>query len=208
MNPIVWREGHEGVIRLPVDKSDVFANYVQLLYDGVVPIYEESKASITSPTMAGEKGAEGHDPELTEAIRMVLCQQYTMLVKLYVFSEKIQDITAKRALIAAFVETSSKVRSDGFRYFPPGSITAAVYDGTMSGDALRQYLVDCYVLRGHSEWSVNSYTSYPPEFLYEVMTGVFKGRHVPKHNSRIEDAKHYQDKLIESEEEEAMSIGN
>jgi len=36
-----WKEGHEGVVRLPVDKPVVFAHYIQLIYTGVLPMPDE-----------------------------------------------------------------------------------------------------------------------------------------------------------------------
>jgi hypothetical protein len=39
---IQWREGKEGLVKLPVDDPGVFANYVQLLYTGVPPVFEDS----------------------------------------------------------------------------------------------------------------------------------------------------------------------
>jgi hypothetical protein len=37
---IKWREGEEGVVKFPVDKPDLFAQYVQLLYTGALAIYD------------------------------------------------------------------------------------------------------------------------------------------------------------------------
>jgi hypothetical protein len=36
-----WREGEEGVIKLTVDKPNIFTNYVQLIYTDVLPICNE-----------------------------------------------------------------------------------------------------------------------------------------------------------------------
>jgi len=43
VDSIMWLEGEEGVVRLPVDEPDIFADYVQLLYTGALAVYKGSQ---------------------------------------------------------------------------------------------------------------------------------------------------------------------
>jgi hypothetical protein len=197
---IVWREGDEGIIRLPEDEPDVFANYVQFLYAKKLPIYKElSKPEGFTPVITA-KGKKEY-PEFYASMLAAAQREYTMLAKLYVFCEKIQDVTTKHALIFAFVESTQKVRGGITQLFPITQVIRHIYNGTLASDPLRAFLVDCYVYMGHSGWAEEKYDKFPHEFLYDFMVGTYKVRTAPMDKSRIKDAKYYQDKLGKLEKE-------
>jgi hypothetical protein len=196
----MWREGDEGIIRLPEDEPDVFAIYVQLLYTGKLPIYEEPSKPEGLTRLTRAEGEKEY-PEFYASVHAAVNREYIMLAKLYVLCEKIQDVTAKCALLSAFVESTLKVRVDGSQSFPPTQPIRHIYQGTLTSDPLRAFLVDCYVYEGYIGWAYEKYHNFPHEFLYDFMVGAYQVRTAPMDKSRTKDAKYYIDKLVEPEKE-------
>ena len=200
---IMWLEGEEGVVKLPVDEPEVFAGYVQLLYTGLLPMYEEPQNVESVQADAGTKKQDSKRRKIArehkEAQSTAIHRSYEKLVKIYIFCEKIQDITAKRTLLAAFVENSLKEDDSGSHTFPDATIVRSVYGGTLTSDPLRAWLVDCYVIHGHGGWSEDKYTNFPHEFLHDVMKRMYAERGAPKDRGKTRDVKYYQDKLLEVE---------
>jgi hypothetical protein len=186
-------------VRLPVDEPAVFANYAHLLYTGVLPIYDEPKKLEGLGELTAVEIEEKY-PDYCTAISQAVEKENAMLGKLYVLCEKIQDRSAKQALLAAFVESILQERGNGSRCFPTDDMIHEIYDGTLESDPLREFLVDCYVYKGHSGWMSSKYDALPHEFLHDVLVGMFKGRAEPADSSKVEDAKFYQEKLQEVED--------
>lgn len=196
----MWREGDEGIIRLPEDEPDIFAIYVQFLYTGKLPIYEEPSKPEGLARLTRAEGEKEY-PEFYASVLAAVDREYTMLAKVYVLCEKIQDVTTKRALLSAFVESTLKVRVDVSQFFPPTQPIRDIYQGTLTSDPLRAFLVDCYVYEGHIGWAYEEYHDFPHEFLYDFMVGAYKVRAGPKDRSRVKTAKYYLDKLDEPKKE-------
>jgi hypothetical protein len=202
---IQWREGENGVVTLPVDDPDVFANYIQLLYTGVLPVQDDPKKPVSDDQLSEEKAKEAK-VECMIAMAVAAKLEFAILGKLYVFCEKIQDADAKYALLAGFIE-ATKIRDDNCMHFCNIPIIGLIYAGTLTFDPIRDFLVDCCVLRGTINWVNAEYKSFLHEFLFDVMKGMYKDRARPDDRSRVEDAKHYQDKLLKSEEKVAGDAG-
>jgi hypothetical protein len=201
---IQWREGEEGVIKLPVDEPQIFVHYVQLLYAGVLPIFDDPKKPEMDPITTTEDERKKLKASFEDLMCRAVTKVHNMLGKLYVFCEKIQDATAKQDLLASFVKECSETHGTGFRYFPLAATVRDIYSGTLPSDPLRAYIVDCHVYVGHSEWldKEDGPKDYPHDFLFDFMAATYKVRAKPLDNSRIGDTKYYLDKLIEIEEED------
>lgn len=182
-----WREGMEGVVHLPQDEPEVFSNYVQLLYYGVLPIGDDPK----EPEPTEDKTVlDKFKKDMTKALSKV----YLMLAKIYVLCEKLQDITSKGMLLASFIEESSRVRGDGNIHYPHLTIIGLIFFGTVEGDPLRAFVVDYYVYVAPPEWT-RAMELYSKKFLYDVMVGMIEKRAAPADISKLKDKKYYQDKL-------------
>jgi hypothetical protein len=202
---IQWREGEEGVIKLPVDKPDVFANYVQLLYSGVLPIFDDPKKPDIHPTTMSRERVKKIEADFKALTVIAVDKVYTMLGKLYVFCEKIQDDTSKKDLLVSFIKASCQTRADGSVYYPDQLVVRRVYSGTLPSDPLREFLVDCYVYAGHSKWiGQDCKDILSPEFLYDFMVETYRVRPRPEDRSQIENTNYYLEKLkaLEIREEE------
>jgi len=128
-------------------------------------------------------------------------QECLPLSELYVFCEKVKDAQSKAAVLAAFVETSQKVHMNNSSYFANTNSITTVYDGTLDGDPLRQFFVDCYALRAYEAWFKKDKADYHNrQFLFDVMTEMAKRRAQVSDYSKIRNAEHYCKKLLEAEE--------
>jgi len=188
---IKWREGEDGIIKMPEDSQDVFTQYLQLIYYGRVPV---------GKTLKGDtKGLSAKD--LDKALDDLSDQEYVALSKLYVFCEKVEDLHSKAIIITAFVETARTLRENNTVYYPnPGPIKI-VYDGSMNRDPLRQFLVNCYVLRADERWFEGSaIDDYNPQFLFDALVEMAKQRDKIGDKARIQTAEQYCKKLLEAEE--------
>jgi hypothetical protein len=200
---IQWREGEEGVVKMPADEPDVFANYVQLLYTRVLPICDDAKLPKMNPATMTEDEVEKIKTSFNELVVIAVDEMYTTLGKLYVFCEKIRDATAKQALLATFVEESSRIRSDGMEQYPDTCVIRDIYSGTLPSDPLRAFLADCYAYEGNSEWAGKDYKDLPHEFLHDLVVGMYEVRPGPKNLGKLKNTKYYLDKLTEFEEGKA-----
>lgn len=190
---ITWLEGEEGIIKLPEDNPDVFAYYLQLIYQGQVPAGKAFKGDVDAMS----------EDELEDAISNLVNAEYERLSKLYIFCEKVRDTTGKVLLIAAFVEAYHKKREDGCPYFPVSKCVTKVYEGTMDGDPLRQFCVDCYALQAHAQWFENEKAEeYNLQFLFDVMKEMANARDQVTDYSEIKSAEAYCKKLLDTEQEE------
>lgn len=125
---------------------------------------------------------------------------YTTLSDLYVFCEKTQDITAKHATIAAFVELSEMEDEKENTFMIDDLHIRKIFAGTLPHGPSRMLAVDHYVLHNRYAWPFGfDYNDWPHEFLNDVMNGMLKNRKMPKSGSRTGQASYYQDKLMELE---------
>jgi hypothetical protein len=194
---IMWKEGKEGVVELPVDEPEVFGDYVQLLYTGALVVFNEPKRRPTPKW--NEKRQKGVvDVDLRDLhMRDEVMDSYGRLTNLYVLCEKICDTTAKSAILAAFIELSDKQSSYGLSW-PPTHVCLLekIYAGTQMTDPLRAFVVDNYVLLGDSAWANDAAEGFPHEFLYDVMVCMYKDRAPPRSKRRVRQASYYQQKLL------------
>lgn len=193
-----WKEGQEGVVRLPIDKPDVFANYVQLIYAGILPIFDEPEKHEEGPEDTTEDVKKQKEQQLSEAVGAAMDELYPTLTKLYIFCDKVQYISAKRVLLASFVEAATTLRRNGKFYYPDHTTATDVYANTLTSYPIREYLVDCFVYKGNPDWMHAEYACYPHEFCFDVLVGMMKKEGLLE-NRGIPDAKYYLSKLDELE---------
>jgi hypothetical protein len=182
---ILWAEGEDGIVKLPKDDKEVFADYLHLLYQETVPV------------RAKVKNADALSPkDLSRAVIDAVDEEFTALSKLYVFCEKVRDTQGKALVIAAFVQAAQIEREDGFRQHPGQGPVNIIYEGTMEGDALRKFCVDVYVLVGHGTWfKDHGAEDYHREFMFDVMVEVLKTRKRPADKSKIKSLEAYYEML-------------
>jgi hypothetical protein len=208
---IQWREGEEGVVELPVDQPEVFANYVQLLYSGALPIFDKPERPKMDPKTMTREEVKNMDADFEQLIVGAVDRMYLMLGELYVFCERIRDIAAKHNLLVAFIKESSRSRANGSTYYPDQLVVEHVYPNTLPSDPLREFLVDCYVYVGHSKWISGGYKDFPAEFLFDFMVSIYQVRARPEDRSRLKDTDYYLEKLNapesrEKEEDTEMQV--
>jgi hypothetical protein len=179
-----WREDVEGVIKMPVNEPEVFTNYVQLIYTGVLPIRDELKIPERDLDLSVDDAKKPEHDFKKQHMYPAVTQLHQALVKLYIFCDKVQDLEEKRAVLAAVVDAVQIVYDTC--YYPSSSIISMVYAGTLSSDLIRAFLVDIYVLCSWSGFAEpKDHSQFPHESLFDVMVGMFKGRTQPTDTSRI-----------------------
>lgn len=178
-----WIEAETGVIKLPEDKPEVFASYLELVYHGTVPSFK-APDSANLENDAYNSGFEGRIAKLQ-----------TSLCHLYVFAEKVQNIAAKRLLLAAMVESTLHTRNDDHFCLPIHEQVNLIYNGTPSSDPMRKFFTNCHVAYGRQDWPKASL--YHPEFLDDLLAGIWRQRPQPPFDIRKEArvASHYLQEL-------------
>ncbi|KAF2031841.1 hypothetical protein EK21DRAFT_22923, partial [Setomelanomma holmii] len=155
----MWLEGEEGVIKMPTDEPTIFANYLQLIYRGYLPIGKSIDEDIS--TMSETEGLV--------ATKEVVNYEYVALSKLHVFCEKVRDTQAKASVIIAFLEASLKKRHNGCTCSPEAATITIIFGGTMAGDPLRELCADWYALQADNNWfQAGTAAKYHPEFVFDV----------------------------------------
>jgi hypothetical protein len=140
---MMWVEGEEDIVRLPEDDQSIFVLYVQLLYQGRLPI-----------TRAMSKVHGQSDKEWECDVIAAVSREYDLLARLYVFCEKIQDSTGKIAVITGWIEEGKIVRHG--TYCASLRAVNIVFAGTTEADPLRSLIIDTYVSNGYSDWVENA----------------------------------------------------
>ncbi|KAF1920334.1 hypothetical protein BDU57DRAFT_544064 [Ampelomyces quisqualis] len=189
-----WREGEEGVVKLPFDEPEVFAAYAQLIYHGTVPDYD-------GPHELVGDSCEGEERACDKEIIAASDKMYSILGRLYVLCEKIQDAVAKPILLVAFVDAAKVLRGNGSNYYPDDPTVTAIYSGTSPSDPLRKYLVENYVYFGWSSWIPKAYSDLPHEFLFDVLRAMYREREAPRDTSILQDRQYYLDQVNDYQRE-------
>lgn len=160
-----WIEGETGVVRLPEDDPEIFARYLPLLHSGKAPIFR------------GPGSSDSEDGQIVEEDKMLKDYGTFMDIcsRLYIFCEKIQDISSKQALFLSIVQASTVRDAKGKRSYYPVKCTLVntLYDGTTASDPVRSFLVDVVVWRGHDRW-IKYLLGYIIEFLQNVVAQMYK----------------------------------
>jgi hypothetical protein len=189
---ITWREGEDGVVKLPEDSPDVFSHYVQLIYHGRVPV---------GKTLVGDTKALPKE-RLADLVSNLVNEKFFALGRLYVFCERLQDVQSKANLISAFVEASLRQRETNDSYYSRADVIKLIYEGTLDGDTLRELCCDWYALRAHNGWFRDvTLEEFHPQFLLDAIVAMTQIRGRPAIYSKIQNAQLYRKKLLDAEKE-------
>jgi hypothetical protein len=185
-------DNYKRIIDLPMHEPDIFAAWVQLIYHNTLPP-DTDPPKPTLPPKASKAAKTQAAEEYNKAVRDSVRDLHLVFSKLYILCTKLQDLEAKKAVFTTIMDSTVRVRTDGFSYSVGlGSITL-IYAGTVAHDPLRTFLVDCYVFRGGVAWGGDQADLLPVEFLFDVMKGMLRERERPVDTGRTRDAKRYLD---------------
>lgn len=117
-----WMEASTRQIPLPDDEPAVFSVYQHWLYNGLI-----------------------HSVRQGFGFSSASDEEYEILVKAYIFGEKIIDVAFKNSVVDAIVE---KLDDFGFNK----RLTSLVFDNTTPASPLRRLWLDVYYHIGKVEW--------------------------------------------------------
>ncbi|KAH6637778.1 hypothetical protein C7974DRAFT_374420 [Boeremia exigua] len=157
-----WLKDEIGVLNLPEDDPEIVAKYLSLLYNG------DSLAQQCSTIVSKSDISE-------ETTKAKIVELFTRLCKLYVFCEKVQDISMKHNLLAAFVRVTTTPRQDGSLYALGSEFINILYAGTVKHDPVRKYLQDCAVRNKQDVW-IEDVAKYNTEYLMDVEAAMYRYR--------------------------------
>ncbi|KAK6443671.1 hypothetical protein LTR95_000498 [Oleoguttula sp. CCFEE 5521] len=167
-----WLEKREGVVKLPDADPDTVRKYLHYLYRGNIVIPSTSLAP------GAKKG-------------------YTILAKLYVLGEYVQDKQFRKAVLDEVITRIVEVGPNGARSYPPNDTVATIYSGTTAGSPARKLMVDCHVTMGHATWLSDEAEMYHKDFLLDLArAGLGLG---PKTNFDVGDLPSLKRKFAEVE---------
>lgn len=134
-----WKEGQEGIIRLPDDDPEVLELYEEWLYEGKIFSQDEQQVEDSDES--------------------------DLLIKAFVFGEKIQDGRFRDAAIDCLIACLNSKDENRYKWFPTEQGIDMVYEGTPPGSPLRRLMVDMHVYYGEESWFDGETNT---EFLVEL----------------------------------------
>lgn len=156
----VWKEGQEGLIKLPEETPSLFSCYVKWLYADDIFV-----------------------ADLKDCKLMILLR----LVDLYGLGERLMDpklkdraIDAMKAAVTECIIT--KVLHDAGRV-----LVETVYTSTPSGSPARRFFVDMYMKEGKPEWFEQPDATWNPDFMQEYTAGLLRTRVLTPQSLRMYD---------------------
>jgi hypothetical protein len=168
-----WAERDERLVKLPDDDPEVVATYINLVYTNNIA---------TSPT---EKPMDMN----------AILNEYIVLSKLYVLSEKLCDVAAKNAVINAILAVSWERASDGVIYSPSVPAIAIIYAGTPDGSLAREMMADMWT-SVKTDYIVRHKASLPRDFFIDLALALSRDRPADKGNvARQAKADRYHEKM-------------
>ncbi|KAF2869092.1 hypothetical protein BDV95DRAFT_112033 [Massariosphaeria phaeospora] len=151
------------------DDPQAFALYTQLIYSGRLP-------SKTEPHEASE--------------------EYTLLCKLYVLTQRINDIKASNAAMDAIFDRSREPTPDTST-LPGGEHVRLIYNGTSKPCAARRLLLHFYTYRATAKWMDED---LPLEFVNDLARSLLERRAFPAEDvTKICKSKDYHDQEVVEE---------
>lgn len=137
-----WAEGQTHTIKLPEEKPDIVAFYLDYTYSERLP---------TDSTKRNSRNGKVYD----------------VLADLYALGERLQDDKIRNVVIDEIVAFSRLyAKGTGFHYPLDYAITT-IYESTTAGSPVRRLLVEMFLTRGEAKW-VRDISQ--PEFLCDLAT--------------------------------------
>jgi hypothetical protein len=78
--------------------------------------------------------------------------EFNVLIRAFVFGEKVQDGDFKDAVIDALIHTVAALDKKGTRWYPMGRLVDRAYTSTPKGSPIRRLLVDMYAFHSRRDW--------------------------------------------------------
>jgi hypothetical protein len=139
-----FKEATERVVKLPEDDPEIFGNYLHHVLTNELCVLPDLLV------------LEGNGYE-----------EKTVLIKLYVLAEKLQDTKSKNAIVRGLITSCCQKRSDGGAYFFNPKLATLLYKGTVSGSMARKVLVEMKAYDSVNT-EILSKEGWPYEFLTEL----------------------------------------
>jgi len=125
-----WAEADSRAVKLPDDKPETFALYLNFVYTGQLITMRKSAEELAILT--------------EDTFVDYIVDEFDDIFRLYVLAEKLQDASAKNAAITAAVEVA-QLKSVAKKCTVPSLSTANhVYEGTPEGSPARRFLADMW----------------------------------------------------------------
>jgi len=137
-----WVEGQTQVIKLPEEDPKTMAHYMSFVYHNKLPF-----------------------EHMIPKERRHFNARWPILIDLYVCGERFIHHAIQNAVIEEMLRLTHLRCPKGLRWFPTGSIVAAIYEGTPVGSPIRRLIVDMHVIHGSKDWLS---TNASAEFLMDV----------------------------------------
>jgi hypothetical protein len=147
-----WAEGQNRVIKLPEEKTELVAFYLD---------YQYGKGLPTDSTRNNSRNGKVYD----------------VLAELYALGERLQDDHIRNVIIDEIVRFSRMSSRESGHHLPLDHAVTTIYESTTAGSPARRLLVELFVTNGKGKW-VKEITQ--PEFLCDLATAalseIHKGR--------------------------------
>jgi hypothetical protein len=164
--------------RIHNDTVDLTSHPPGLVDDYISLLLTNSVRSLQSP------------PDGSPLIGSTARSRYMSLSMLYLFCVEMDDPISVRMVFCAIVDLFHYVWPDGARYIPGNHMISHVYANSSIMDPLRLFLADCYIDFANGDWYAPE-QDYHPEFIKNVLLGMFVRRALPKWTSRTTDPRNY-----------------
>ena len=122
-----WAEGQTSIVKLPEEKPEIVAAYLDYSYSGKLP---------------------------TESTTLVIsnANAYNVLADLYVLGERLQDKKVRNAIADEVLKFNGAYVKGTVRENPMDYAITTIYDGTTEGHPARRLLVDLFLYKGEWRW--------------------------------------------------------
>jgi hypothetical protein len=123
-----WAEGQTRTIKLPEEKPELVAQYLDWVYGKGLP------------TRSTKNDCQKGDV-------------YDVLAELYALGERLLDFTIRNAIIKEMVRfTKLGDEDEETHWFPNNTATNTIYECTSAASPARRFLVDLFVINGKPDW--------------------------------------------------------
>jgi len=122
-----WQEAETRVIKLPDDDPEIVALYINFVYTGQL-----STAKINEKRISALGLLEFYD---------CIEEEHDTLFSIFILGEKLQDVKAKNATMAAMLDLSRSRRPDSCWLMPTVRTINRIYENTPPGSLIRRFIV-------------------------------------------------------------------
>lgn len=156
--------GDSAHLRLGDDftERDIFELYVKYLYSGKIHCKIDDGGTDDGGSSNGK--------------------EYELLCGLFVFAEKVQDVSTQNAVMDALLCKYDSVDDQDQHWLPPDNVVAEVYSWISEGSPIRRFLVDVCTWASEPKLLMENSDNLPKDFLLELAAHLL-GKHVETRHS-------------------------